>query len=57
MAELAIAGGAPVRPGGYPQWPQHDERDVEAVARVVRERCTAPSCGTSPILVTPVVWA
>jgi dTDP-4-amino-4,6-dideoxygalactose transaminase len=36
MAELAIAGGTPVRPGGYPQWPEHDERDVEAVARVVR---------------------
>jgi dTDP-4-amino-4,6-dideoxygalactose transaminase len=36
MAELAIRGGAPVRPQGYPEWPVHDERDVEAVAEVVR---------------------
>jgi dTDP-4-amino-4,6-dideoxygalactose transaminase len=37
MAELAIRGGAPVRPQGYPEWPVHDERDVEAVAAVVRD--------------------
>lgn len=36
MAELAIRGGAPVRPQGYPEWPVHDERDVEAVTEVVR---------------------
>lgn len=36
MAELAIRGGAPVRPLGYPEWPVHDEREVEAVAAVVR---------------------
>src|SRR6266536_2712475 len=36
MAELAIRGGAPVRPHGYPEWPVHDERDVEAVAAAVR---------------------
>src|SRR6266542_3391947 len=36
MAELAIRGGAPVRPRGYPEWPVHDERDVEMVAAVVR---------------------
>ncbi len=36
MAELAMRGGAPVRPQGYPRWPVHDERDVEAVTRVVR---------------------
>jgi dTDP-4-amino-4,6-dideoxygalactose transaminase len=36
MAELAVRGGAPVRPQGYPAWPVHDERDVEAVAAVVR---------------------
>ena len=36
MAELALRGGAPVRPQGYPAWPVHDERDVEAVAEVVR---------------------
>src|SRR6266540_1953528 len=34
MAELAIRGGAPVRPRGYPEWPVHDERDVEMVAAV-----------------------
>lgn len=36
MAELALRGGSPVRPQGYPKWPVHDERDVEAVATVVR---------------------
>jgi len=36
MAELAIKGGAPVRPQGFPAWPVWDERDVEAVADVVR---------------------
>jgi dTDP-4-amino-4,6-dideoxygalactose transaminase len=36
MAELALCGGAPVRPQGYPAWPVHDERDAEAVAEVVR---------------------
>ncbi|HVD15414.1 MAG TPA: DegT/DnrJ/EryC1/StrS family aminotransferase [Actinomycetota bacterium] len=36
MAELAVRGGTPVRPEGYPAWPVHDERDVEAVTGVVR---------------------
>ena len=36
MAELAIRGGTPVRPQGYPAWPVRDERDVEAVTAVVR---------------------
>jgi dTDP-4-amino-4,6-dideoxygalactose transaminase len=36
MAELALHGGPPVRPQGYPEWPTHDERDVEAVAAAVR---------------------
>ena len=36
MAELALHGGPPVRPQGYPTWPVHDGRDVEAVAEVVR---------------------
>jgi dTDP-4-amino-4,6-dideoxygalactose transaminase len=36
MAKLAVRGGVPVRPLGYPEWPVVDERDVEAVARVVR---------------------
>jgi dTDP-4-amino-4,6-dideoxygalactose transaminase len=36
MPALALGGGAPVRPQGYPAWPVHDQRDVEAVAEVVR---------------------
>ena len=36
MAELALRGGTPVRPQGYPAWPVHDERDAEAVADAVR---------------------
>ena len=36
MAELALCGGAPVRPQGYPDWPVHDEGDAAAVAEVVR---------------------
>jgi dTDP-4-amino-4,6-dideoxygalactose transaminase len=36
MAELAIRGGTPVRPQGYPAWPVWDETDVEAVADIVR---------------------
>ena len=36
MSELAIRGGTPVRSNPYPQWPEVDERDVEAVAAVVR---------------------
>jgi dTDP-4-amino-4,6-dideoxygalactose transaminase len=36
MAELALHGGPPVRPQGYPEWPTHDERDVEAAAAAVR---------------------
>lgn len=34
--ELAILGGERVRNELYPQWPIHDERDVEAVSRVVK---------------------
>ena len=34
--ELAVRGGTPVRPDGYPEWPVRDERDAEAVAAVVR---------------------
>jgi dTDP-4-amino-4,6-dideoxygalactose transaminase len=36
MAELAIKGGTPVRPQGYPAWPVWDEREIEAVTAVVR---------------------
>ncbi len=35
MPKLAILGGEPVRQEPYPPWPVHDERDVEAVVRVV----------------------
>lgn len=37
MSELAIRGGTPVRTAPYPRWPEVDERDVEAVAGVVRD--------------------
>lgn len=36
MSELAIFGGKPVRSEPYPEWPVFDERDVEAVASVVK---------------------
>lgn len=36
MAELAIMGGGPVRPQGYPAWPEWDEREIRAVTDVVR---------------------
>lgn len=37
MSKLAINGGAPVRKGKpWPQWPIHDERDIEAVVEVMR---------------------
>lgn len=36
MTTLALLGGEPVRHEPYPTWPVHDERDVEAVTRVVR---------------------
>ena len=35
--KLAIRGGPAVRPGGYPVWPAHDQRDLDAVAEVVRD--------------------
>lgn len=34
---LAIRGGPAVRPGGYPPWPARDQRDLDAVAAVVRD--------------------
>jgi dTDP-4-amino-4,6-dideoxygalactose transaminase len=37
MAELAARGGSPVRPGGYPEWPVHDQSDLDAVAAAVRD--------------------
>lgn len=36
MADLAILGGAKTREAKYPEWPVYDERDIEAVTRVVR---------------------
>jgi dTDP-4-amino-4,6-dideoxygalactose transaminase len=36
MAELAIAGGHPVRTTPYPDWPHGDDEDVAAVEEVVR---------------------
>ncbi len=36
MAELAIAGGRPVRTSPYPDWPHGDDEDVAAVEDVVR---------------------
>jgi dTDP-4-amino-4,6-dideoxygalactose transaminase len=36
MSRLALLGGEPVRTEPYPQWPVFDERDVEAVAAVVK---------------------
>jgi dTDP-4-amino-4,6-dideoxygalactose transaminase len=34
--QLAINGGPPVRSTPYPAWPQHDEREIQAVTEVVR---------------------
>ena len=43
---LAILGGTPVRPEGYPDWPEVDETDVDAVTAVVRSgRWAAPAPG------------
>jgi dTDP-4-amino-4,6-dideoxygalactose transaminase len=36
MSNLALFGGPKTRSEPYPAWPVHDERDVEAVAEVVK---------------------
>ncbi|MDQ7036056.1 MAG: aminotransferase class I/II-fold pyridoxal phosphate-dependent enzyme [Anaerolineae bacterium] len=36
MSELAILGGAKTRKDDYPKWTVHDERDIEAVTRVIK---------------------
>lgn len=36
MAQLAITGGTPVRQETLPEWPVHDERDINAVTEVVK---------------------
>src|SRR5256714_2620204 len=35
MAKLALRGGTSVRTKAWPEWPQHDEREVRSLARVV----------------------
>jgi dTDP-4-amino-4,6-dideoxygalactose transaminase len=36
MSDLAILGGKPARTEAYPEWPVHDQRDVDAVTAVVK---------------------
>ena len=36
MAKLAALGGKPVREETYPNWPVHDQRDIDAVTEVIR---------------------
>jgi dTDP-4-amino-4,6-dideoxygalactose transaminase len=36
MPNLALLGGKPVRTESYPEWPVHDQRDVDAVSAVVQ---------------------
>lgn len=36
MSELAILGGKALRTEPYPEWPIHDERDIQAVTEVVK---------------------
>ena len=43
MAELAILGGAKTREASYPECPIYDERDIEAVTRVIRRATGAAS--------------
>ncbi len=35
MNELALLGGKPIRKDPYPPWPVYDQRDIDAVTRVV----------------------
>lgn len=35
MSDLALLDGEPVRTEPYPTWPEHDERDIEAVTEVI----------------------
>ncbi|MFQ3648214.1 MAG: DegT/DnrJ/EryC1/StrS family aminotransferase [Anaerolineae bacterium] len=36
MSELALLGGEKARVEAYPEWPVHDEREIEAVTRVIK---------------------
>jgi dTDP-4-amino-4,6-dideoxygalactose transaminase len=38
MSKLAIAGGEPVRTKPWPEWPQYDETDEQALLEVLRSR-------------------
>ena len=38
MARLAINGGPKAHEGGWPPWPVYDEREIEAVTRVIKSR-------------------
>ncbi len=38
MPELAVLGGEPIRKKPFPQWPMFDEREVEALRKVVQSR-------------------
>jgi len=35
MAHLAVRGGEPLRTKAWPAWPQHDQREIENLTRVV----------------------
>jgi dTDP-4-amino-4,6-dideoxygalactose transaminase len=36
MPNLAVFGGSPTRKAPYPEWPVHDEREIEAVTRTIQ---------------------
>ncbi len=38
MPKLAVLGGEPIREKPFPQWPMFDEREVEALRKVVQSR-------------------
>ena len=38
MEALAINGGKPAKQTPFPEWPAYDEREIEAVTRVIRSR-------------------
>src|SRR5512137_2710259 len=35
MSELAALGGRPIREKPYPEWPVHDQRDIQAITKVI----------------------
>jgi dTDP-4-amino-4,6-dideoxygalactose transaminase len=36
MSDLAILGGKPARTAAYPEWPVHDQREIDAVTAVIK---------------------